>query len=188
MTLELVDVVNEAGEVIGTVTRGEMRQQRLPHRCVYLLVFNTKGELYIHLRTQTKDVFPSYWDLCAGGVVSAGEDFLTGAKREGREELGVKISPEPLFPFRYEDAKTIVHSVVYRVIHDGPFQLQAEEVVQGEFVPMEKLEARLSQDCFTPDGLCVLAEARRLGVREFIRFRGPRQETVPHHVVPQTLE
>ena len=72
---ELVDLIDDAGNTIGVVPRRTMRAQRLPHRCTYVLVFNTRGDLFIHLRTATKDVNPSYWDVCVGGVVSAGETF-----------------------------------------------------------------------------------------------------------------
>src|SRR6516162_1816966 len=105
---ELVDVIDDAGRTVGVVTRREMRTRRLPHRCVYLLVFNRRGELFIHLRTATKDVFPSHWDLAVGGVLMAGESFDMGARRELLEELGVVAEPEPLFPFRYADERTIV--------------------------------------------------------------------------------
>jgi 8-oxo-dGTP pyrophosphatase MutT (NUDIX family) len=156
----LIDLLDERGEPIGVVTRREMRRRRLPHRCTYLLVFNRRGELYIHLRTPTKDVFPSYWDLCAGGVNDAGESFDDGARRELFEELGVEAEPEPLFPIRFEDEATIVFGMAYRVVHDGPFRLQAEEVVRGEFIAIEDLDARIGRDPFCPDGLKVWAEYR----------------------------
>src|SRR5882672_3408640 len=105
---ELVDVIDEAGRTAGTVTRREMRARRLPHRCVYVLVFNRQGELFIHLRTATKDVYPSRWDVTVGGVLAAGESFDAGARRELGEELGVDTEPEQLFPFQYADAATRV--------------------------------------------------------------------------------
>ena len=46
---ELVDVLDDAGRVVGTASRRDMRQRRLPHRCAYLLVFNRHGELLTHL-------------------------------------------------------------------------------------------------------------------------------------------
>ena len=153
MSDELIDLIDDAGNTIGVVKRSQMRGQRLPHRCVYLFVFNRRGELFIHLRTATKDVFPSHWDLAVGGVLMAGETFVTGARRELLEELGVAIEPEPLFPFRYADERTIVQAMVYRVIHDGPFRLQPEEVVRGEFVPVAELEARLESTPSCPDGV-----------------------------------
>jgi isopentenyldiphosphate isomerase len=158
---ELVDVVDADGRTVGTVTRREIRARRLPHRCVYVLVFHTDGRLFLHLRTPTKDVYPSHWDVAVGGVLSAGESFADGARREAAEELGVTVEPEPLFPFRYEDAATAVQAEVFRVIHDGPFRLQPEEVVRGEFVPVAEVRARAARDSFCPDGLAVLEEYLR---------------------------
>jgi isopentenyldiphosphate isomerase len=160
---ELVDVIDAEGRTVGTVTRAEMRGRRLPHRCVYVLVFNARGELFVHLRTATKDVFPSHWDVAVGGVLAAGESFADGARREAAEELGVAVEPEPLFPFRYEDARTVVQAEVYRVAHDGPFRLQPEEVVRGEFVPVDEALARAGREPFCPDGLAVLREYLRRG-------------------------
>jgi 8-oxo-dGTP pyrophosphatase MutT (NUDIX family) len=156
---ELVDIVDDAGRTVAVVTRREMRARRLPHRSVYLLVFNSAGEIFIHLRTPTKDVNPSYWDVCVGGVVAAGESFDESAQREGQEEIGVTLSPEPLFPFRYEDDHSLVHGMVYRAVHDGPFRLQPEEIVRGEFVPAEELQRRVQREQFCPDGLEVWRRA-----------------------------
>lgn len=152
---ELVDVINEAGETVGVVSRALMRNSRLPHRCVYILVFNRRGDIFIHERTATKDVYPSYWDLCVGGVLAAGESFARGAERELLEELGVSAKLAPLFPFRYEDERTIVHAEVYRTEHDGSFNLQVEEVTQGYFVSRAELAALIASRPFCPDGLLV---------------------------------
>src|SRR5262249_3725678 len=105
---ELVDQIDERGNTIGTVTRREMRARRLPHRCAYILGFNRIGNLFIHLRTPTKDVNPGFWDVAIGGVLAAGESFDLGARRETTEEVGIDADPEALFPIRYEDDRTIV--------------------------------------------------------------------------------
>jgi isopentenyldiphosphate isomerase len=159
---ELVDVVDEQGRTIATVTRREIRERHLPHRSTYILVFDQRGELFIHLRTSTKDVYPSHWDVCVGGVVAAGESFDDAARRETAEELGLELSPERLFPYRYVDAVWTVHGMVYRVVHDGPFQLQEEEIVRGEFVSIEEVARRVALEPFCPDGLRVFGEYLRL--------------------------
>ena len=158
---ELVDVLDDAGNPIGTVTRREMRARRLPHRSVYVLVFNRRGKLFVHLRTVDKDVYPSHWDVAIGGVLAAGESFDAGASREACEELGVAVTPEALFPFRYADQATVVHGMVYRAVHDGPFRLEPEEIVRGEFVALAAVRVRAAAMPFCPDGLAVLAEYRR---------------------------
>lgn len=162
---ELVDILDDDGRVVRVVTRREMRVGRLPHRCVYLLVFNARGELFVHLRTPTKDIYASHWDVAAGGVPSAGESWDEAALREGREELGVTLGLEPLFPIRYEDPLVVVQGRVYRATHDGPFTLQPEEVVRGEFVPLEDALARIDREPFCPDGVVVL--------NEYLRRHGP---------------
>jgi 8-oxo-dGTP pyrophosphatase MutT (NUDIX family) len=154
---ELVDVVDDGGRTVGVVSRREMRARRLPHRATYVLVFDRRGRLFIHLRTPTKDVFPGHWDVAVGGVLAAGESFDDGARREIAEELGVDTTPEPLFPFRWIDAATDVHGMVYRLCHEGPFRLQASEVVRGGFVPLAGVAARAAREPFCPDGLAVLA-------------------------------
>jgi isopentenyldiphosphate isomerase len=161
--LELVDVIDDEGRTIATVTRREMRARRLPHRCVYILVFNLRGELFIHLRTPAKDVYPKHWDVAIGGVLAAGESFAAGARREIREELGIEVEPEGLFPVRYADKATAVHAMAYRVIHDGPFRLQPEEIVSGEFLPLDLVTNRIACEPFCPDGLEVLREYRKGG-------------------------
>ena len=164
MSEELVDVIDDAGHTVGVVTRREMRAGRLPHRGTYVLVFNRRGELFVHLRTATKDVFPGHWDVCIGGVLLAGETFDRGAEREILEELGVTGMPETLFPFRYADARTVVQAMVYRLIHDGPFRLQPEEIVRGGFVPVAEVQAMMRELAFCPDGTIVFEEYLRRGV------------------------
>jgi isopentenyl-diphosphate delta-isomerase len=163
---ELVDLVDELGHTVQVVTRAEMRARGLPHRCTYILVFNRRGELFVHLRTATKDVFPEHWDVTVGGVLAAGESYDAGARREVSEELGIDCETamlERLFPFRYSDDCTTVHGMAYRMVHDGPFRLQAEEIVQGEFTTVDAALARAAYLRFCPDGLAVLKELMRSG-------------------------
>lgn len=155
---DLVDVIDNEGRTIGTVTRREMRGRRLAHRCVYILVFNSRGDLFIHQRTPAKDVYPGYWDVAVGGVLAAGEDFDAGALREGREELGVDLDPQSLFLFRYGDSFSVVQGMVYRAVHNGPFRLQPEEIVSGDFVPLADVWTKIERAPFCPDGVAVLNE------------------------------
>jgi dipeptidase E len=164
---ELVDVIDEEGRTLEVVTRREMRQRRLLHRCTYVLVFNRAGELFIHLRTPLKDVYPSHWDIAIGGVVAAGESFAQGVQRELQEELGVQTEAEELFPFRYADENSALQGMVYRAMHEGPFHLQPEEIVRGEFVPLHEIEERARHQPFCPDSLALLTQVRARWPRAF---------------------
>ena len=61
---------------------------------------------------------------------------------------------------RWADASTVVHGMAYRATHGGPFRLQPEEIVRGEFVTVDDVCARAASQPFCPDGLAVLAEYR----------------------------
>ena len=153
---ELVDIVDAQDRVVGRASRGEMRAGRLRHRATYLLIFNGRGDLFVHLRTATKDVYPSHWDVAVGGVVAAGETYDEGARRELAEEVGIRDAvPQALFDLAYEDAANQVNGRVYRVTWDGPLTLQAEEVVRGEWLPLAEVRARMRTEPFCPDGIAV---------------------------------
>ncbi len=154
---ELVDVVDDHDRVLRQTTRGEMRRQHLRHRSVYILVFNPVGQLFVHQRTATKDVFPSHWDVAVGGVLAAGETYDDGAARELHEEIGVAGVPlRRLFPLRYDDAANHVCGMVYSCTVDAPLRLDPEEVVAGEWLDLIAVLERMQQQPFCPDGLEVL--------------------------------
>src|SRR5262249_51458421 len=117
---EMVDVVDADDRVIGQATRAEVRAQKLRHRATYILVFNSHGQLCVHQRTATKDIYPSYYDVAVGGVVGAGERYDDGAQRELAEELGIRgVAPRPILKFQYEDADNRVNGRVYSCSYDG---------------------------------------------------------------------
>src|SRR5262249_50871653 len=97
---ERVDVVDEDDRVVTTVTRREVRQRSLLHRCTYVLLENCAGHVLVHRRTLTKDVYPGAYDVFAGGVCTAGESYDECARREVAEEVGVE-GAELSFQFKH---------------------------------------------------------------------------------------
>src|SRR5262245_31616854 len=87
---ELVDIVDEDDRVVRQATRSEMRRERLLHRVVAILCFNSRGEIYVHQRTAVKDLFPSLYDMFVAGTVEAGETYEATALRELEEEVGIR--------------------------------------------------------------------------------------------------
>ncbi len=151
---ERVAVVDPSNRFACAAPRWRMRRDNLIHRACYILVFNSRGELFVHQRTDTKDVYPGFFDLAAGGVVLAGESYDAAAQRELAEELGIADQPlTALFDFFWEDAHCRVWGRVYRCVHDGPMRLQPEEIVSGRFMPPEVVEHDLPADRITPDSL-----------------------------------
>jgi isopentenyldiphosphate isomerase len=154
---ELVDVVDADDRVLRQVSRAEMRRANLLHRAVYILVRNSRGELFVHQRTTSKDVYPGYWDVTVGGVVAAGEDYDTAARRELAEEIGAAgAAIQPLFAVRYEDVSTKLVGQAYLACWDGPIILQATEVAAGSFVTLAEAARIVRDERCCPDGVAVL--------------------------------
>ncbi|SEF22156.1 ADP-ribose pyrophosphatase YjhB, NUDIX family [Amycolatopsis pretoriensis] len=167
---ELVALYDQAGSVVGTTTRSRVRAEALWHAAGVVLVRSGDGRaVYVHLRTAVKDVFPSTWDCWAGGVVAAGESPAGCARRELAEELGVHgVEPVPLFTKVYDDGRNRCHNFAFEVRWDGPIRHQAEEIVEGRWIPLEDLRAWVDDPApelpFIPDG--------REGVQEWFRRYG----------------
>ncbi len=83
MSDEILEIVNEQGDVTGTATREEIHKDNsLLHRVIHLLLFNRKGLLLLQKRSTSKDIAPGKWDTSVGGHVDPGEDINTALKRE----------------------------------------------------------------------------------------------------------
>jgi isopentenyldiphosphate isomerase len=163
---ELVDVVDEHDAVIATVPRSVMRCDRLLHRAVYVIVFDPQGRLLIHRRSDRKDIWPGWWDIAIGGVVSAGESWEQAVRREVAEEIGIEIAtaagdahPEPIGGGRYDDDHLSVLGRCYRIVIGGPVTFADGEIVEAEWVAPGALRDLLGERRFLPDSLALLGGA-----------------------------
>ena len=146
--MELWDLYNEHRELTGCDhIRGEEVPQGFYHLVVHIWIHNSKGEYLISQRSADRPNCPLMWE-CVGGSVTKGEDSLTGALRETKEEVGLTLSPE--------DGK-LVYSVVGRVVngvkftdivdvwlfeYDGPVSLDqatTKEVAQTAWMTKEQI-------------------------------------------------
>ncbi len=73
---EMVEEVDAAGNVLRLVSRREMRAEGLRHRSVFIAVMSEAGQILVHRRAETKDVWPGWWDLAVGGVCCRRENLL----------------------------------------------------------------------------------------------------------------
>ena len=152
---ELVQIVDDQNRAVAAAPRHEMRSQRLLHRCTYVLVFNSAGQLFVQTRTLIKDIYPGYLDLAAGGVIAAGESYDEGASRELQEELGVTGTPLTSHGVLYfEDKLSRVFGGVYSCLWDGPMRFQPEEVADGSFMTIEEIFQKAEAgEHITPDSI-----------------------------------
>ena len=151
---ELVDLIDEQDHVIGWARRERVRKLNLLHRGVGILCLDPDGRIYVHRRTQTKDVFPGMYDMFVGGVVGQGESRDRAATREISEELGIEGPiPEPICRHLYLGPLNRSLVAVYRVTWDGEIRHQPEEVEWGSYMSVEEIESKTREWNFVPDGL-----------------------------------
>ena len=79
---EMVEEIDLSGNVLRLVPRRQMRFEQLCHRSVFIAVMSEKGDLLVHKRAETKDIWPGWWDVAVGGVVGPGETWADAAVRE----------------------------------------------------------------------------------------------------------
>ena len=148
MSEEIFDVVNERDEVIGQKARSEVHRLGLRHRAIHLLVYNSKGELFLQKRSTKKDCFPNTWDSSASGHLDSGENYDACILREPKEELGLELKqpPERLFKINacMETGQEFVW--IYRLYHEGPFQLDPEELSDGGWFSKKKIADWIAKD------------------------------------------
>jgi isopentenyl-diphosphate delta-isomerase len=140
MSEEIFDVVNERDEVIDRKPRSEVHARGLLHRAVHVLVFNSRGEVFLQKRSMKKDRQPGVWDSSTSGHVDAGEDYDACAVRELREEIGLSLAQPPRRLFKIDacEATDAEFVWVYRCESDGPFTLHPDEIDEGGwFTPTE---------------------------------------------------
>lgn len=110
--MEIWDLYNERRELTG---RDHIRGEEIPrgyyHLVVHVWIRNRKGEYLISQRSADRPMHPLKWE-CVGGSVLKGEDSLSGALREIKEEVGLSLS---------RNEGKLVRSTVGRVINGVKF-------------------------------------------------------------------
>ena len=150
---EIFEVVDLEGKVMGSARRSEVHgNPHLIHRVVHCLIFNSQGNLFLQKRSLIKDIQPGKWDTSVGGHMDPGETPQEAVARETREELGIEnVSFQ--FLYRYVMSNEIETELVdtFRAVHDGPFELNPQEISEGRFWKAEEIKNSIDPNIFTPN-------------------------------------
>ena len=150
---EMFPVVDEEGNILDAITRGEAHGGSMKlHPVVHLHVFNSRGELYLQQRPQWKDIQPGKWDTATGGHVALGENVEDALKREVREELGIEdFQPESLGHYVFESKKERELVYVHKTIFDGTVSPNPDELDGGRFWALDEIRQNIGKGVFTPN-------------------------------------
>ena len=118
---------------------------------VHACVFNSKGEMLIQQRQNTKK-WPLLWDLTSGGHVTTGEDSRSSACRELAEEVGIEVDFTGLRP-----AVTVAFSdgwddfyVVHSDANAEDLVIQLDEVRAVKWATLEEVLQLRQKNEFMP--------------------------------------
>lgn len=139
-----ITYVDDNDQVIGHGPRAEALSKGITHRIARILLFNPKGELLIQKRAPDL-ASPNKWDQSAAGHVDEGEDYMTAAVRELKEEVGVTgIRLTEVAKFYTEDPNGPVKrkrfNMLFTASYDGEVRAEPDEVSELRWVEPKELE------------------------------------------------
>jgi len=158
---EEVDWVDASDQVVGRVARADVHRLRAGFRVVHVFLFDREGRLLIHQLSPRKRL-AGHWGSSVAGGVKAGEAPEEAARREIREEMGIRPPPlRWLGKVRLEDQGATKFLYLYAGVVDAPERVQPnpEEVAAVEFVRVDALRdiVRRRERSFTPTFLTAFA-------------------------------
>lgn len=104
MKEELVVLVDEQNNVLGTVPKSQVHSQTTPlHRAFSSFIFNSKGQILLQQRSSQKKTWPLVWSNTCCGHPGLNESNINAAKRRLKDELNLEASYlEEVQYYRYQ--------------------------------------------------------------------------------------
>lgn len=149
MSKEYLDILDENGNKTGKIKlRNEVHRDGDWHKAVHIWIINNNGDILLQRRCASKDSHPNMLDISSAGHLQAGDDSLTGAVREIKEELNLDISPNELqfiTTLKRKSNKSINNEfddlyILRTNKKIEEMQFQKEEISEIFFVPYKKFK------------------------------------------------
>ncbi len=149
---ELLPIVNEDGNCIGSMTREKAHDgSKILHPVVHLHVLNARKQLYLQKRPEWKDIQPGKWDTACGGHIDFGEDLHSALAREAKEELGITgYIPKFIKSYIFESSKEKELVNVFMTEFYGEIS-PSEELDGGRFWDLQEINKMMGKNVFTPN-------------------------------------
>ena len=119
---EMVDVIDNAGNILYPILKIEAHQKGLLHKTVIAAVKNSKGEIML-VRQAASRQEPGQYTNPMGGHVSSGESEENALRREVMEELGIEeftheLIGKAIFNRRVLNRQENHYFIVYEIVVD----------------------------------------------------------------------
>lgn len=93
--MELIEIIDENRI---SECYSEEQDQKCIHKEICVFVINQQNQILLQKRSANKKSYPNKWALLTGHVEEQ-ERFKDAALREIKEEIGIEIKEEELYPF-----------------------------------------------------------------------------------------
>lgn len=94
---ETIDIVDKNGLPTGeTALKSVIHTKGYLHNTAHIWFYTDAGDILLAQRAASKLIYPLLWDVSVAGHIDAGESIETGAIREIKEEIGLKIKSTDL--------------------------------------------------------------------------------------------
>lgn len=153
--IEQWDIVNEHGNRTGkTIPKGTPMKKDEYHLSVSVWIQNDDGKYLISQRAPGK-LAPDMWETTGGAAIS-GEDSLSAALRETKEELGITLYPQNgkvfksyTYPHSSGDGAAYIEVWLFRQNIDiDTIVLQKEETRDVKWASKEQIKQMMDQNIF----------------------------------------
>ena len=149
MDEEILDLVNDKDEIIGTIKRsdsGKLVTEKLGFiRAVDMFIKNSEGKIWIPKRTAHKTIAPNGLDYSCGGHVTSGDDYESTMIKETEEELNFTLNKDKLkFIAIFPPAVTPYFRAVYIYESDDTPKYNPDDFVSSEWMTPEELLNKLN--------------------------------------------
>lgn len=159
----LIDIVDKNNKELNKKTTiNDAHEKGLWHRVVHVWIFNKFSEILVQLRSEKIELFPNLWDISVAGHVDSGEEPLTSAIREIKEEIGLIVNKKDLNFFkilkRTNKYKKMINNEFYYVYFleynkdINNLKKQESEIIDLKFIKLNELNKELknSPERFVP--------------------------------------
>lgn len=146
---EMVVLVNEKDEVVGSMEKLEAHRTGTLHRAFSVFLFHEDGRLLLQKRARSKYHSAGLWTNTCCSHPRPGEDLLSAASRRLKEEMGIEVPLVERFAFTYKadvggGLKEHEYDHVFFGVWSGPVVPNSAEVEEWRFLEPELLAEDLA--------------------------------------------
>lgn len=153
---ELIAIVDENDKVVGADTRDNVHKQGLLHREIAVIILNKKNEMLLQKRKDN-----GKYGFSAAGHLPVNENYLQGAIREAKEEIGIEFKEDDLkeiAKLRRDVSRDGLRNNVFLEVFEvrkslelKEFKIDNQEVNSIGFYNIQQIEKMIAEnpECFT---------------------------------------